>query len=172
MPVMPRSVVYSAEEDLLLGNIPLPSYASAEKFINDAADEIDSVLGFLYVTPIDMSDGGTVLKPARLLVKRISNWLATGRLVLAVAAGGEQRELHAYGADLVKQATILLEKLGAREIILEGADPVDNDIATFVGPQIYNKDPESNVEAFYDRVTDPRYNAFGYYGDAERGVLR
>jgi hypothetical protein len=41
-------MAYSAVTDLLTGDLPLPSYVSPVKFVDDAADEIDSKIGFLY----------------------------------------------------------------------------------------------------------------------------
>ena len=172
MPILdPPGSGYSAEGDLLLGNIPLPAYASAEKYITDAQNEIDSVVGFIYETPLDVSESSAMVKPARLLIKRISNWLATGRIVLAIAAASERQELNAYGANLVKQAETLLQQIGNGEVVLEGAVTVESKAAPFAGPQIYNKDPESNVEAFYDRVANPRVPVWPF-GDSERRLIR
>ena len=162
---------YSVEGDLLLGNIPLPTYASPAKYIQDAQNEIDSVIGFIYETPLDLSDTSELVKPARLMIKRISNWLATGRIVLAISAGSEQHDLNAYGTSLVKQASLLLEQIGCGDVVLEGAIPVDGKEIPFSGPQIFNVDPESNVEAFYDRIANPNYG-YPSFNDSERGIVR
>lgn len=144
---------YSEVADMLTGNIPV-SNTTAQKYVNDAADEIDSVIGTLYFTPVDMSsDPGTVSRPSRLLLKRVSNFLASGRLMLATAAGGEDDQLHAYAKYLVDSATAVLMKIATGEIRLDGAvrlgDPEEEGSR---GPVISNVDPESNVEAFYDRI--------------------
>jgi hypothetical protein len=153
---------YSEVGDLLNGNIPLPDYVDKQKFVQDAADEIDSKIGFIYVTPIDISDSSDVPRPARLLLKRINNFLATGRLLMAVDAGGEDDRLHAYGWSLVQEATVALSQIASGEIYLKGADPVNvGEDAIITSIIVNNLDVESNVEAFYDRVMNPAY-FFGY----------
>ena len=152
------SSVYSTTADLLIGNIPLPATLTPQKYVDDAADEIDSIIGFRYVTPIDMSELGTVPKPARLLLKRVSNWLATGRIILAVDAAGEDVQLHAYGLRLIEDATVTLRAIADGTVFLEGAPTIaDSDEATLGlrrAPQIGNLDSESQVEAFYSAL-DP-----------------
>lgn len=151
---------YSEESDLLVGDMPLPKGMRPQKYVDDAGDEIDSVIGFIYKTPVPMLDTSPVVRPARLLLKRLNNMLASGRLIMAMTTGGQRLELHAYGADLVRQALITLTQIGNGEILLAGAemlDPVEGEDPAFTGPQIYNVDEESNVEAFYDRVANPNY---------------
>jgi hypothetical protein len=149
---------YSVVGDLLLGNIPATQLVP-QKFVNDAADEVDSIIGFKYTTPIDMSDLGPVVKPARLLIKRVANWLASGRMILAADAAGEDVQLHAYGEKLVNDATMILMAIASGEVLLTGAVPIDDPDAATPGllraPQIANVDPESIVEAFYAAL-DPR----------------
>lgn len=148
---------YSDVGDLLTGNIPTPATASPEKYVADAADEIDSVIGFIYQTPIDVTEASAVKKPARLLLKRISNWLASGRLMMAAAAGSQKLEVHAYANKLIADATAALNAIASGEVQLDGAVRLDDPAESFTGPQIYNQDPESTVEAFYDRVANPNY---------------
>jgi hypothetical protein len=144
---------YSASTDLLTGNIPLPAALNAAKFVSDAADEIDSIIGFVYQTPIDVTITSVVDRPARLLLKRISNWLASGRLILAVDSGGEDTTLHAYGLKLVNDALMALNAIAAGEVVLQGAVQITPAVGT-VGPQsaptINNLDALSQVEEFYD----------------------
>lgn len=151
---------YSLVTDLLTGNIPV-SAPMGQKYVNDAADEIDSVIGHLYVTPVDMRStpednppgAGTVKRPTRLLLKRIANFLASGRLMLATSAGGEDDQLHAYAKYLVDTALTTLQQIASGAIKLDGAETVgDPDEEGRYGPLVSNVDPESNVEAFYDRI--------------------
>lgn len=151
---------YSEESDLLVGDMPLPKGMRPQKYVDDATNEIDSVIGFIYKTPVPMLDDSPAVRPTRLLLKRLANMLATGRLIMAMTTGGQRLELHAYGADLVRQAVATLAQIGSGEIVLAGAellDPVAGDDPAFTGPQIANVDDESNVEAFYDRVANPNY---------------
>lgn len=157
---------------MVTGNIPV-SPVIADKYVKDAADEIDSVLGRVYKTPIDMRPtpqddppgAGTVLRPSRLLLKRISNNLASGRLMLSTSAAGEDDQLHAYALYLVTSATEALMSIARGEVELEGAEKIDSTGESGVyGPLISNVDPESNVEAFYDRIYMAPPSYFGAYG--------
>lgn len=150
---------YSAKTDLLTGNIPLPSYVDADKYVADAADEIDSYIGFIYKTPVDVTEQGPTSRPARLLLKRLNNFLASGRLMMAAAAAQEDTEQHAYARRLVGEALDSLKMIAEGKISLDGAEPApaSSDAKQNV-PVILNKDVESNVDAFYDRITNPDNN--------------
>lgn len=171
-------MAYSEVTDLLTGNIPTPGYLTPQKYVDDAADEIDSKIGFVYETPINVADDpdNPVVRPVRLLLKRINNFLASGRLLLAVTASDEDTSLHAYAKSLVDNAELALEAIFDGTILLEGAtelNPQTED--SHRGPMIANKDEFSAVDDFYDQlmpvgsqggrvngslwvVNDPRYN--------------
>ncbi len=148
-------MAYSTVDDLLLGNIPLGATFSREKFVDDAADEIDSRIGKRYVTPIDVSDSSLVARHSRLLLKRINNFLATGRLILAIASPGEDDSLHAYGLHLVQEAQAALTQIetGIVDIVDAPENPDLDGVPS--GPTIANADAESAVDAFYNRVMVP-----------------
>ena len=157
-------VAYSDPNDLLLGNIPLPAYIDPAKQVSDAADEIDSNIGYVYNTPLDVSDTSSMERPARLLIKRISRNLATGRLILQVTSPEENARLNAYGWSLVSESLEALKCIAQGDIILQGADPAPNaSTAAVTTPQISNLDAESNVEAFYNRLANPNYHHLGPY---------
>lgn len=149
---------YSTVDDLLIGDMPVAMSFSKQKFVNDAANEVDSIIGVRYVTPVDVSppppDGtGPLPRHASLFVKRAANHLASGRLILALAAGGEDQALHAYGWSLVKGALDALNQIASGQYDLPGADPLPTDQDTRVtGPQLGNVDASSGVEAFYGYV--------------------
>jgi hypothetical protein len=146
-------VPYSTAADLLTGNIPIPGYLSADKFVADAADEIDSKIGFVYDTPIDVADNSGVVRPAKLLLKRINNFLATGRLLMAAASAGEDTNLHAYALKMVNDATAALEAIVSGDVLLEGATELNPSTdATPKGPRWYNPDTESAVDSFYETL--------------------
>ena len=158
-------MAYCTADDLLVGNIPLPAYLDVNAVIEDAADEIDSKIGWRYVTPIDISEPGPLVRPARLMLKRINAALATGRLILAVASPEEKNNLHAYGWSLVREANGAINVIADGTVPLEGAtlvDPAIDDEPVAV-PLINNLDSESQVEAFYDRVANPDYFYPGIY---------
>lgn len=169
---------YCATADLLTGNIPTPAALSPDKYVQDAADEIDSKIGFVYETPVNIADdpANPVVRPVRLLLKRINVMLASGRLLMAAAASGEDKTLHAYAKSLVDNAELALEAIFDGTILLEGAvelnPPTD---ASHRGPLIASKDTSSAVDDFYDQlvpvgshggrvngslwvINDPRYN--------------
>jgi phage gp36-like protein len=142
---------YSEVSDLLLGEIPTPS--DAGKWVQDATDEIDSKLGFRYVTPIVVDETVAANRVTILLLKRIANWLASGRLVCAKAAASSQQEVNAYGLSLLAQATEALNQLMSGDLILPGAQFVDTGDVGQSGPVINNLDATSLVESFYGFVT-------------------
>lgn len=149
---------YCSTDDLLMGEIPIPAYIDSQKIVDDAADEIDSKIGYRYNTPVNIGVGTPVVRPAVLLLKRINAHLATGRLLLQLASPAEQPKVHAYGLYLVQESQRALDSIVSGEIILDGAvglPGADTEPAT--APMISNLDAESNVEAFYDRISNPNY---------------
>lgn len=149
--------MYSSTEDLLTGNIPVPSYLDPMKFVQDAADEIDSYIGFVYQTPIDVGMTSNLSRPARLLLKRINNYLATGRLLQAAAAAQQDDNTHAYATRLITEALSALQGIAGGSVVLDGAPLVDGseDASPVSRPVVNNEDEYSQVEAFYNRVTNP-----------------
>lgn len=149
-------MAYSEPTDLLTGSIPTPDYLSPEGYVNDAADEIDSKLGFIYKTPIALDEADDATRPARLLLKRINNFLATGRLLMAVASPEENNQVHAYAERLVGEAYASLDLI-AKGVIDLGAERLPGEAEATVVPLVVYGDAESNVEAFYDRIANPDY---------------
>lgn len=145
---------YSEVGDLLLGDIPNPR--DAEKWVQDASDEIDSKLGTRYVTPIVVDESIAANRVTPLLLKRIANHFASGRLVCAKAASASQQEVHQYGMSLIRAANDALNQLVAGEMTLPGAGFLDTADVGQSGPIISNLDAASNVESFYGMVTAPR----------------
>lgn len=151
-------MAYSEASDLLTGSIPTPQYLSPDGFVNDAADEIDSKLGFVYQTPIQLSEADPEQRPAALLLKRINNFIATGRLLMAVASPDEETRIHAYAEHLIAEAYASLDLILKGEIELGSDLPrVEQPVEPEVLPLVVYGDAESNVEAFYDRVANPDY---------------
>ena len=141
---------YCAEADLRTGDLAPPSYTSKVQYIQNAAEEIDAAIGAIYVTPIEIP-AQPEFRPSILFLKKVNWLLASGRLILDIAAAGEQDTLHAYGKSLLAEAVGMLEQLQAREIALVGATviPSTNDEGRSTGPTIFNEDKESLVEGFY-----------------------
>lgn len=155
-------MAYSTPDQLLLGNIPLPPGNKARNAVDRAADEIDATLGFLYQTPIRST--GPHQRAVDALMGNLNNWLATGRLGLELTASTQRTEEHAYFLGLVKQATATLRRIVDGEIILQGVLAPGGEVPSVSGPMIYNKDDSSNVDDFYDQVTQPpEFPAQGFY---------
>lgn len=145
-------MTYSEVSDLLLGNIPAP--ASADRYVKDGADEIDSRIGFRYATPIVVGDSAEE-RPTKLLLHRLNNWLASGRLIMALDGGGEDDQLHQYGLYLVTEASKVLDLIAAGELPLPGAESASPTSNTVTGPQYSTGDDASFVESFNDVFGNP-----------------
>src|SRR6478735_1117004 len=150
---------YSVKGALLLGRIPWPINLAADRVVQTETEETDSKLGHIFDTPFDLSDTGPLSRPARLLIKRINNSLASGRLLLAISSPEENKNVHAYGWNLVKEALDAITCIIEGDIKLDGAPPADglSTDSTVSTPLINNLDPESHVEAFYDRIANPNW---------------
>ena len=151
-------MAYCEVIDLLIGDLPTSAALNPQKYVNDAADEIDSKIGFVYTTPINIDPTGTTPRPVVLLLKRLNAHLATGRMILAATIIAEDTQLNAYGKAMVVDAELTISHIAAGQLILDGAIPSGlTALPAAHVPMILNKDPESAVDAFYDRVINPNY---------------
>jgi hypothetical protein len=143
---------YCAEADMRTGDLRVPSYTTKAQYIQNAAEEIDTALGHLYVTPFIISNT-PANRPTILFLKKVNWLLASGRFVLDVAAAGEQDNLHAYGKRMLDEAMKMLEDAALKKVTLPGTTPlaVPQGQEDYTGPHISNEDSESLVEAFYRR---------------------
>lgn len=138
-------MAYCKPQDLLIGDVTLSSVLSRESYVRDAADEMDARLGFVYALPLPL----TQLQPhAITLLKMINARLASGRLLMSIAAPAEDDSVHRYGEWLIKSAYEDLYNLCNRTIDLVGATPINDTTPEQVS--IYNYDEESAVEQFYN----------------------
>lgn len=158
-------MLYSKVEDLLLGDLIIPRTVSKDKFIEDASDEMDAKLGWMYATPLapcEVPADATETEPTfehlprheRLLLKSICNRLASGRLILTLDAAGEQTTLHAYGYRLVQDALGELNMLANGEVELSACPPLAGTVAGGDDrvPEVYNEDEESLLLGFQNTV--------------------
>lgn len=152
---MPQAT-YCEVTDLIFGNIPVP--ATAQKFVTQASDEIDSKIGFRYATPVVLSSS-TEQRPALLLLKKIAIFLATGRCILAVGGASEESRIHQYGIYLIQQADQALKDIVDGKTILPGVELATPANSKSSGPMIANVDTASSVEAFNDVFGNPASNA-------------
>src|SRR5690606_19248186 len=95
-------------------------------------------------------------RPAQLMLKNINILIASGRLILDMAAGGEDTSLHAYGRAMWSEGTTLLNRISSGEIRLVGAPEIENtDLTRNTAPSIHNEDPYSLVAGFYKQYSQP-----------------
>lgn len=157
---------YSEEGDLLVGDVLLPGGFNKDKYIAEATDEIDSKLGFLYSLPIrGAGEPPADLPPhEQLLLKVISNKLASGRLIMDVAMAGERQSVHAYGRRLVDEATNDLMQI-ANGVVEIHAVRLETAVAQEASkiPTVRNQDEESLLLGFENTVlrSEPWYSRPG-----------
>lgn len=145
---------YCAIEDLRTGDIRLPGYIDPEQRVKGGAEEIDIAVGHIYKTPISFGPEPVALesRPSVLYLKKI-NWLiASGRIILDMAAAGENDNQHAYGMGMLKEGLKMLADLASGEVKLVGAiklDVPEGQATPWTGPAVFQQDPASLVESFY-----------------------
>lgn len=132
---------YCTTTDLLIGDIQLSSTLSKESFVRDAADEMNARLGFVYILPIT-----GIPAHATTLLKMINARLASGRLLMSIAAPAEDDGVHRYGEWLIKQAYDDLYAICNGQIILGGAVPAIDPNPN--SAMISNHDEESAFEMY------------------------
>lgn len=141
-------MAYSLVTDLLIGEIPTPAYIDVDKYIASAADEIDAVIGQIYITPV-VVQSSPANRATTLILKKLNNFLASGRIILAMDSGGENKQLHQYGLYLVKEAEAILKAISTGMIVLNGGQPITIGGGA-TAPTILNSDAASIVDTFYD----------------------
>lgn len=146
-------MAYSTVDDLIVGDMMISARVDKNKFVNDAAEEIDSKLGFLYVLPL-----APLALHESTLLKQINNKLASGRLILTLDIAGEETVLHAYGLRLITEAMNDLMLLANGTINLSSTMTTTSALRDNV-PGIYNHDEESAVDIFEAHVLrgEPSY---------------
>lgn len=147
-------MAYCETTDLLLGDMTLSESVDPQAFVDNASDEIDSKIGYLYVVPIQQT---AVPNFIWTKLKNINAKLATARLILAVNVGGEEDAMHAYGVGLLSEAKAELECIKSGSDPLIGATPVGTSGGDGNGnaPTLLQTDRVSGVDAFYDYVNEP-----------------
>ncbi len=142
---------YCEESDLLTGNIPTHEYIDQPSYIQMAANEIDAALAMRYLVPV-VVPALPMYAATPLMLKTINLKLASGRIITAAASSAEQTEVHAYGLMLIREALEQLRMISTGDYILPGAPQVTMPGTATKPVMVTNVDPESQVEAFYDRV--------------------
>ena len=146
-------MAYATVSDLMLGDIALGTAVSPEKYLQEAEEDVDIALGQVYAMPYDVEAPGAVPHTV-ILLRRIVSRLASGRLILAQAIGGEDRQLQAYGKHLIDEAEAVIHAIVNGTLDFEGPEPIEG-AAQFTGPSIVNYDAASAVDTFYETFMGP-----------------
>lgn len=139
---------YATENDLMLGDMLLGPAVSPEKYLQEAEEDVDIALGDSFEMPYDVDDPNAIERTV-ILLRRITARLASGRLILAQAIGGEDQSLQAYGKHLISEAEQVLTAIRNGSLDFEGPTPIEGAVE-YTGPTVYNYDSESAVDSFYD----------------------
>lgn len=146
------STCYSTTDDLLLDDTNFEGVVDLQKYVSNAADEIDSFIGGIYLIPVASEDSQT-----ELLLSKINNFLATGRILMTTAKPGEEDNLNALGKYYVDQAQLVLKGILGGDIILIAPPPLNSGTENLLNyPTIVNVDPGSRVDDFYIHFKKPR----------------
>lgn len=148
----PRSLdsCYTIPADVtpLLGDWTMPRDQTMDSWVIRAADEMDGIIGQRYKLPLEIDDVIPDHRADYLLLKRINEFLAAGRLLLGAAGGGQEGSTNAYATYLVNEATKELARISAGRTLLEAGEELELAAPT-VGVMALNRDESSFVDQFY-----------------------
>lgn len=135
---------YCEVPDLLIGDIKISSRLNQYDYINSAADEMNAKIGQVYQLPLDLTDAAPFVAP---LLKKINQFLATGRLIMALGQGEEWMTTHAYARELLKEGKAELENIFCGSTPLTGCPRLAGSFRSNA-PTVSNIDTASAVETF------------------------
>jgi phage gp36-like protein len=113
-----------------------------QTFLVMATEEMDGMIGFVYVLPLQ-----GVSVHAALILKSICRKLASGWLLMSQSAGSEDTSVHAYGKSLVDEAYRDLWAIRNGQIDL--GVPKITTASAGDAPSIIQGDLTSAVDAYY-----------------------
>jgi hypothetical protein len=157
--------MYCATEDLLIQpDMILPVSLEKSRFIEFASSDMDAKLGYIYVTPINLS---ALPQNQAKLLRSICAKLASGRLIMAAAMTSQDSAVHQYALFLVRQAETDLMSIANGQVDLtaplvdfrgspiEGGISHPQDVDPYARvPTGWNPDRSSMVNAFEETVMD------------------
>lgn len=148
-------MAYSSTEDLLVGDLAWSPRLPPSKFVDGAAEEIDTKLAVLYKLPLEKDGLPLSVNSWELrLLKQINNKLASGRAIMAFSVSSEDTAVHAYGSSLVREALSELMLVANGELLLD-AQRVDSTVTVSAMsrvPETINHDEESLLLGFENTV--------------------
>lgn len=139
---------------------------------DSASNEIDSIIGFVYVTPIFNialpESAQTVDRVVRLLLQKLASFIGAGRILMSMNQQGEDTSPNAYGLYLLQQAEDTLCMIKDGRLLLTGVPSVNPQLENGSRVVVSNIDPYSQVESFYNAMSRPTYagrlGRFGGFG--------
>ena len=148
----PTASRYCEPSDLMLGQLSedIPRWIGTTsddyyKHIENAAEEIDLVIGRRYTLPLTLLEGSA----DQLLLKKLNRFIASGRILMAASAGNETDNVHQYAEYLLREAGAALEAIACGHIELEGQQDAPGIGKTISGPAVFLSDEDSFVRDFY-----------------------
>jgi ribosomal protein S18 acetylase RimI-like enzyme len=152
-------MAYCDDTDLLIkADVLQTPGQTLQMWVDRAAEEMDSMLGFRYVIPITPAPNYPMLATHEtLILKQINVKLASGRFYLANSAHDEDDQLHSYGRYLVNEALASLRAIVDGTIDLESAQLTTTMVedSSKRMPGVINRDDHSLVEDWEDLVMWP-----------------
>lgn len=146
---------YCETGDLYISGVRMPQgmQMTPDTAIGLAAEEIDTMIGMLYQTPISVEENDPDKRFDSLTLKRINALLASGRLITSMATGGEQNRVQAYGEYLLRMAFDHLKQIQTGVIKLTSATPIEqaDNNSLNKGPILVTDNQQvSLVDSFYE----------------------
>jgi len=142
---------------------------------------MDGWIGQRYIVPVTPT--GQHQHAVKSLLRTVNSWLASGRLIEELTASTQTVEIHAYANKLINEALATLRSIAEGQIVLIGCPILGegdegSDVTQASGPMVYNQDPSSPTNFFYDEINNPLFSVqnrdtmarlapaiYGYYGD-------
>lgn len=141
---MPVPAPYCTVADLHISDsVLLPSTFDKQHEIEQAASDMDALLGFIYQLPLS-----SLQAHEEKLLASINSKMASGRILLMLYGEGDGEALHSYGLRLLNEAETMLMKLANGEVDLSADRAAPSDLDAHRGPSIKNYDSSSAVESF------------------------
>jgi len=148
---MPANKPYMTSSEVSFGDMPLPSWVDLEGVVQQAANDMDAVIGLRYKLPLRLNPEDPNHRPILLMLNKINRYLVIGRVVIDAAIGHEDNSLQAYGNYHIRQAEAALKQIGDGKVEIPGAELLPSLIDDRrTGPMIFNKESRSLVDAFYE----------------------
>lgn len=145
---------YCEAGDLVVGN-SLRRTGDDEKFIEIGRQEVDEALGQIYVLPLTPAPAANTVYA--LMLKRANAMIASGRMILSNATGGEDSSVHAYGMYCLSEGQAILQRIVSGQIDLVGIQRIEVGGSTANAPSIVQVDLLSPVDQFYGWMADQPY---------------